>query len=161
WRQSDLDRTLAEYETAVALNPNHAVAHGAIGVYWIMRGRPQEALSYFDRAFRLSPWDPLRAIWHSWVGHAYVMLGEDRKALEEGKRSAAANPKYPGAYTVQASALALLGREAEARAALAVREQLEPGLTLTRRKEDFRTISADNPEFNRLIERLYDGLRKA
>jgi adenylate cyclase len=89
------------------------------------------------------------------------MLGDDLEALEEGKRSAAANPQFPGAFEVQASALALLGREAEARAALAVLQQLQPGFTLTRRKEDLRVQSADNPDYNRLIERYYDGLRKA
>jgi tetratricopeptide (TPR) repeat protein len=68
--QGDLDRALAEYETAVALNPNHAPAHAQIGICWVLRGRPQEALPYYDRAFRLSPRDPLRAIWHAQVGQA-------------------------------------------------------------------------------------------
>ena len=87
---------------------------------------PAESATYFDHAFRLSPRDPLRAGWHTWVGVAHMMLGDDRKALEEGKRSAAANPKSAGAFTLQAAALALLGREDEARAALATRLQIGP-----------------------------------
>jgi TolB-like protein/class 3 adenylate cyclase len=158
--QGDLDRALAEVETAVALNPNHAPAHAMIGAGWLLRGHPREALPYYDRAFRLSPRDPLRAIWHVWVGLAYMMLSDDLKALEEGKR-AAANPKDYGGFCLQTATLALLGREAEARVALAVVQQLQPGYTVTRLKEDFRTRSADNPEFHRLFERLYDGLRKA
>jgi hypothetical protein len=87
------------------------------------------------------------------------MLGNDHKALEESKRSAAANPKSTGAFTLQAAALALLGREVEARAALAVRQQIgSPGLTLTTIKED---TQSDYPEYSRLMERYYEGLRQA
>ena len=158
--QGDLDRLREESETVVALNPNHALGVAGLGIYRLLDGRPREALPYFDRAFRLSPRDPQRAIWHLWVGLAYVMLGDDHKALEESKRSAAANPQYSPAFALQVSALALLGREAEARAALAVLQQLQPDLTITRNKED-RGYRIANPEFHRLIERYLDGLRKA
>ena len=124
-----------------------------------MRGRPREALPYLDHAFRLSPRDPLRAGWHIWIGLAYMMLGDDRKALEQSKRAAAANPKSTGALTLQAAALALLGREDEARAALAARQQLgPPGLTIATIKEG---NPSDYPEYSQLIERYYEGLRQA
>lgn len=157
--QGDIDGALAEYETAVTLNPNHAPGHAGVGICWIMRGQPREALPYFDHAFRLSPGDPLRAGWHTWVGVAHMMLGDDRKALEQSKRSAAANPQSVGAFTLQAAALALLGREEEARAALAVRQQIgPPGLTITAIKEG---SPSDYPEYGRLMERYYEGLRQA
>ena len=157
--QGDIDRALEENETVVILNPNHAPGHAGIGICWIMRGRPREALPYFDHAFRLSPRDPLRAGWHTWVGLAHMMLGDDRKALEQSKRSAAANPHSAGAFTLQAAALALLGREDEARAALAVRQQIgSPDLTITTIKEG---APSDYPEYSRLMERYYEGLRQA
>jgi TolB-like protein/class 3 adenylate cyclase len=157
--QGDIDRALEEYETTVTLNPNHAPGHAGIGICWIMRGRPQEALPYFDHAFRLSPRDPLRAGWHTWIGVAYMMLGDDRKALEQSKRSVAANPKSAGAFTLQAAALALLGRQDEARAALAVRLQIgSPDLTITLIKE---SSPSDYPDYGRLMERYYEGLRQA
>ena len=159
--QGDIDRALEENETVVTLNPNHTQGHAGIGICWIMRGRPREALPYFDHAFRLSPRDPLRAGWHTWVGLAHMMLGDDRKALEQGKRSAAANPKSAGAFTLQAAALALLGRQEEARAALTIRQQIgPPGFTLT-----ITTIKegspSDYPDYSRLMERYYEGLRQA
>src|SRR4030095_4798042 len=77
------------------------------------------------------------------------------KALEESKRSAAANAQYSPAFCLQVSALALLVREAEARAALAVLQQLQPDLTITRNKED-RGYRVATPEFHRLIERYLD-----
>jgi adenylate cyclase len=157
--QGDIDRALEENETAVLLNPNHAPGHAGIGICWIMRGRPREALPYFEHAFRLSPRDPLRAGWHTWVGVAHMMLGDDRKALEQSKRSAAANPQSAGAFTLQAAALALLGREEEARTALAVRQQLgPPGLTISAIKAG---APSDYPEYSRLMERYYEGLRQA
>jgi len=156
--QADIDRALTEFETAVALNPNYAPAHMQIGVCWLMRGRPRQALHSFERAFQLSPREPQRAVWHIYVGQAYVMLGDDLKALEEGQRAAAANPKLPGAFGLQATTLALLGRAAEAHAALATLQQIAPGLTVTGFKGLLRS---DNPEYNRLMERYYDGLRKA
>ena len=110
-----------------------------------MRGRPREALPYFDHAFRLSPRDPLRAGWHTWIGIAHMMLGDDRKALEESKRSAAANPQSAGAFTLQAAALALLGRQDEARAALAMRQQLgPPDLTITTNQGGLRSPTTRN-----------------
>jgi tetratricopeptide (TPR) repeat protein len=157
--QGDLDRLREASETVVALNPNHALGVAGLGIYRVLDGRPQEALPYFERAFRLSPRDPQRAIWHLWVGLAHVMLGDDLKALDESKRSAAANPQYSPAFALQVSALALLGREAEARAALAVLQQLQPDVTITRNKED-RGYHVASPEFHRLIERYLDGLRK-
>jgi TolB-like protein/class 3 adenylate cyclase/Flp pilus assembly protein TadD len=157
--QGDIDGALAENETAVTLNPNHAPAHAGIGICWIMRGRPREAMPYFDHAFQLSPRDPLRAGWHTWIGVAHMMLGDDRKALEQSKRAAAANPKSAGAFTLQAAALALLGREEEARTALAVRHEIgPPGLTITAIKEG---APSDYPEYGRLMERYYEGLRQA
>jgi TolB-like protein/Tfp pilus assembly protein PilF len=156
--QGDIDRALEENETAVTLNPNHAPGHAGIGICWIMRGRPREALPYFDRALRLSPRDPLRAGWHTWVGVAHMMLGDDRKALEQSKRSAAANPKSAGAFTLQAAALALLGREEEARAALAIRQQISLPTTISAIKEG---SPSDYPEYSRLMERYYEGLRQA
>jgi hypothetical protein len=87
------------------------------------------------------------------------MLGDDLKTLEEGKRSTAANPQYPLAFALQASTLALLGREAEARAVLATLLQLQPDFTIARNKEH-PFYRSDNPDFHRLIERYYDGLRK-
>jgi len=157
--QGDIDRALEENETAVLLNPNHAPGHAGIGICWIMRGRPREALPYFEHAFRLSPRDPLRAGWHTWVGVAHMMLGDDRKALEQSKRSAAANPQSAGAFTLQAAALALLGREEEARTALAVRQQIgPPDLTISAIKAG---SPSDYPEYSRRMERYYEGLRQA
>jgi tetratricopeptide (TPR) repeat protein len=159
--QGDYDRGCEESKTVVALNPNHAPGHAQSGrMCWVRRGHPRKALPYFERAFRLSPRDPIRAIWHFQVGQASMMLGDDLKALEEGKRSAAANPQYFLAFALQASTLALLGREAEARAALAVLQQLQPDFTITKNKEH-QFYRSDTPEFHRLIERYYDGLRKA
>lgn len=157
--QGDIDRAMEEMTTAVTLNPNHAPGRAGIGICWVMQGRPQEALPHFEQAFRLSPRDPLRSGWHTWMGIAHMMLGDDRKALEESKRSAAANPKSSGAYTLQAAALALLGREAEARSALAMRQQIgPPGLTLAGLRDNTRS---NYPEYGRLMERYYEGLRQA
>ena len=71
---------------------------------------------------------------------------------------AAANPQSVGALTLQAAALALLGREDEARAALAMRQKIGPPVTITTIKEGTRT---DYPEYSRLMERYYEGLRQA
>ena len=103
--QDDIDRALEENETVVILNPNHAPGYAGIGICWIMRGRPREPLPYFDYAFRMSPREPLRAGWHTWVGVAHMVLGDDHKALEESKRSAAAHPKSAGTFTLRIDTL--------------------------------------------------------
>ena len=61
------------------------------------------ALEWVERAFRLSPRDPLRSVWYGIIGRAEILLGEDERALETARKGIVANPKHPHNYAVLAS----------------------------------------------------------
>jgi TolB-like protein/Tfp pilus assembly protein PilF len=45
----------AEFEEAIRLNPKYATAHQWFGIYWIVLGKPDEALAENKRALELDP----------------------------------------------------------------------------------------------------------
>jgi tetratricopeptide (TPR) repeat protein len=68
-------------------------------------------------ALRLSPRDTSTYLWLVWVGNAKSQLGADEKAVAWYRRGIDANRNFAGGHFFLASALALLGRLDEARAA--------------------------------------------
>ena len=90
------------------------------------------------------------------MGLIYLMEGQDQKAIEWLARAAleAPNAGYPAAYL--ASAYALVGRDQEAREALAHYLKLWPNTTL----ETFRP-SIGTAAFNNKMQRVLAGLRLA
>jgi tetratricopeptide (TPR) repeat protein len=53
------DEAIAEFEIAIDLSPSFAQAHFGLGWAFAYSQRPEEALSEIDKAYRLSPRDPL------------------------------------------------------------------------------------------------------
>jgi tetratricopeptide (TPR) repeat protein len=51
--KSNLDRAMADFESALALNPSHAPALAGRGRVWRKRGDDAKALADFDRAIAL------------------------------------------------------------------------------------------------------------
>jgi len=51
----EYDKAISEAEKAVSLDPNSAHAYNALGFVLEGEGRPEEAISFFKKSFRLSP----------------------------------------------------------------------------------------------------------
>jgi DNA-binding winged helix-turn-helix (wHTH) protein len=136
--------------------PTYAFFHKEIGYDKLMLGQPNEALAEFTEADRLAPDSQLRWSWQQGMGMIYLMEGQDQKAIEWLARAAlqAPNAGYPAAYL--ASAYALVGRDQEAREALAHYLKLWPNTTL----ENFRP-SIGTAAFNSKMQRVLEGLRLA
>jgi DNA-binding winged helix-turn-helix (wHTH) protein/Flp pilus assembly protein TadD len=136
--------------------PNYAFLHKEIGYDKLMMGQPDEALAEFREADRLEPNSPLRWSWRQGIGLVYLMQGQDQKAVEWLARAAleAPNAGYPAAYL--ASAYALVGREPEAREALAHYLKLWPNTTLKTFNPSIGTAA-----FNSNMQRVLEGLRLA
>ena len=153
-----MDRALAAFEHAARLNPNETWAYASIAAANIMLGRAENALEPLRKAERLSPKDPALARWQMFAGAAYVHLQRDAEAVDWLTRSAALNPHDLFTHLFLACAHAWLGREAEAKSALAELLRLKPDFTLT----DFKAREpSDTPAFRAQRERLYEGLRRA
>jgi len=142
----------------IALNRNHAPAYFFYGQNLIRLGRPQDTFAWINRAFALSPRDPLRSVWHGAVARARISVGDDALAIEAARMGIGANRDHPANYAVLAASLAHLDRMVEAKAALADFLQVQPGITARRYRSN---LTSDTPEALKAYERLFAGLRKA
>ena len=79
----------------------------------------------------MSPVDP--RLHHPFVGmaHAFIELRRFDEAIVAGKKAQRQNSSFSPAYRCLASALAHLGRDAEAREAAARLLQLDPAFTIS------------------------------
>jgi DNA-binding winged helix-turn-helix (wHTH) protein/Flp pilus assembly protein TadD len=156
-------RAMRQFESAITLCseaaqrfPAYAFLHKEIGYNRLMLGQLDEALAAFREADRIAPDAPLRWSWNQGIGLIYLMQGQDQKAIDLLSRAAleAPNAGHPAAYL--ASAYALVGREQEAREALAHYVKLWPNASLSNFGPMVGTAA-----FNSKMERVIEGLRLA
>jgi tetratricopeptide (TPR) repeat protein len=92
-----LDESIGEYEKAVALNPNYAMAHNNLGVAYYYKGMLDEAIAEYEKAIAINP---NHANAHSNLGLAYAkgkrMFDE---AIAECKKAIAINPNHANAHS--------------------------------------------------------------
>jgi tetratricopeptide (TPR) repeat protein len=153
----DYEEAIALLEEAVALNPSFAQGMVRARLH-LPRLRPrEEAIACIERATELSPRDPHLSSFHAMRALAHLLLGDLEAAADwraAGPRACRTRSTGPH---VLAAALGLLGREEEARRALAGLRgrpaRLHAG-TGTRRTSSSAATSA-------LVERFLEGLRRA
>jgi Flp pilus assembly protein TadD len=149
---------IAEFERALALDRNSALAHGGMGFAKMALGRSEETEVHIQQALRLSPQDPIAYIWAAFAGMAKLQLGRDEEAAAWLRRSVEFNRNYSTAHFFLAASLAQHGKLDEARTVAAVGLTLDPTFTIHR----FRgTASSDNPVYLAGRERAIEGMRKA
>jgi tetratricopeptide (TPR) repeat protein len=88
------ERALREFELAVSLDGNLALAHGYLGLMKFFLGRAREIRSHISEAMRLSPRDPPLFHWHFFIGVADLYLGRMGSALESLRKSVEINPNW-------------------------------------------------------------------
>ena len=146
---------IAECEQALALDRNLAAAHAWIGLAKSYLGRPAETESHVREALRLSPRDIFALRWMLFVGHAKLLLNADEDAAVWLGRGIETNRNYPLAHFLLASALALLGKLDQAKAAVQGGFALDPYFTIRR----YRTsLSSNDPTYLAGRERIYEGM---
>jgi adenylate cyclase len=126
----DFDTARERVDRAVALNPNAFFAWGHRGWTYQLAGQPEEAIRSFERAIRLSPFDPWLVLNFAGMGIAFIGLGRFDEAVAAAKK--AHSQKHTSqAYRCLAAALAHLGRDAEARKAVAQLLEIEPNFRIS------------------------------
>ncbi len=147
------EMAIPKLEEAVALNPADAVVRYFLGSVLRRAGRFDEALPHFDSAMRLSP----RDVWITGMltdkAHVLFALERYEEALRWAERARTSPNPRTMTFAVHAATLSLLGRDAEATAAVADLRAHAPNLTYTRYRENL----FGTPE---VMERLASGLRK-
>ncbi|MFT3821283.1 MAG: winged helix-turn-helix domain-containing protein [Rubrivivax sp.] len=107
-------RAEANLRHCIGISASYAPAYGLLGLVRAVRGHPQETAALCERAFALSPREPLRVVWHWTEAFAASLLGQEERALERALLGIAANPDHPACYVVAAVASLRLGRAADA-----------------------------------------------
>ena len=88
------DDALAEFELALHLNPNFAMAHAFYGVTLCYAGRWQDGDVAARRALRLSPRDPLAAIYCGVAAYAQFIGRNYERRCTDGARIDAAARRF-------------------------------------------------------------------
>jgi len=150
---------IAEYERALALDPNMAGVHAQIGNAKIRLGRPEETEGHVLEAFRLSPHDTAAFGWAQFVGSAKLMLGATEEAIAWFRRSIEINASHGPTHLFLAAALAEIGRLEEARSEVGIALAFSPQFTISRYRSGFSKHS--NIKYLERREQIIEYMRKA
>src|SRR5947209_8700457 len=89
--QGDLEGAVQRLEAAVALDPNFALAHTALGVYYGRLGQHAQAVEHARRAAELEPHDPSSYTALSVVCQRAGLIPEAEAAMARAQQIAAMN----------------------------------------------------------------------
>lgn len=129
--QGDIATAASTINRALALNPNSAHALMASGMVSVFRCQPDAAIPAFQRAMRLSPFDPLGYRFASGLAIAHWAAHRYEEAVEWADRSLREQPRYISALRMKVVSCAHLDRIAEAREYLEQLLGLQPDFTIT------------------------------
>jgi adenylate cyclase len=149
----DLDRSVAEADAALDLNPNYANALSTRGLVCIYGGQPLAAVPYIRQGLRLDP-----ATKHSYLhflGSAYLLAGDSRTAATVFRERIQLSPKTDFSRAFLAVALGHLGEPEEAKRVW--RELLEINPKYSFAEHVGRLPFRDQAD----VDRLREGLRTA
>lgn len=159
--QNRLPESRIEWQRAIDLDPNNAVAYGQLGTTLIYLGDPAAAIPLEEKRIRLNPDDPNIALAYWALGLAHLLLGHNEQAIDWLTKARAANPRIYYIHLDIAAALALHGDLDGARQALAESLKLKPSINSMKRQLA-RWAYTNNPAYRALAEKTIDaGLRKA
>ncbi len=148
------DLGLAEALRTVELNPSNTHAYAMVGFAYVLLGRPDEAIEYFEKAMRLNPNDPRLGPTVAYVGRAHFTARRYDEALEWMRKAVERSPEMPEFHVFLAANLGHLGELERARASLEACERLRPSYLDTETTWFWYKHEADNEHF-------LEGLRKA
>ncbi|MBR1130523.1 winged helix-turn-helix domain-containing tetratricopeptide repeat protein [Bradyrhizobium iriomotense] len=147
--------SLAEFETALMLNPNFALAQGYYGLALGYCGRWQEADEAARRAIRLSPRDPYAPVYFGIAAYARFLGGDDEEAIRLAQEALRQRSDFVGAHRVLTAAAGMAGHREIAAAALRELRRAQPNISLAWITEFMPIkLAADR-------ERYLEGFRRA
>jgi TolB-like protein/Tfp pilus assembly protein PilF len=150
-----LDDSLAEWETALRLNPNFALAQGYYGLSLTYSGRWQEADEAARRAIRLSPRDPYLGVYYGIVAYAQFIARNYDEAIKHARQAIRQRSDFVGGHRVLVAAAGMAGDVELAKAALVELKRAQPNISLA-------WIAANMPiRHDAEREHYLDGFRRA
>jgi tetratricopeptide (TPR) repeat protein len=105
------------FDASLRLNDSSAFAWGLSAVTHCYLGMPDDALARLEKAWRLSPFDPLSFMLWSAAGLAEFLGGQYDRAIGSLEKALRQNPRFVASHRTLATCLWHAGRRADARAA--------------------------------------------
>jgi TolB-like protein len=124
------DDSLAEFEAALGLNPNFSLPQGYYGLALSYCGRWQEAAAAAQRALRLSPRDPLAAVYCGIASYAQFVGRNYDEAMRLAREGVRQRADFVGAHRVLTAAAGMAGQRDVAAAALQELRRAQPNISL-------------------------------
>ena len=124
------DNSLAEFECALRLNPNFALAQGYYGLSLSYSGRWQDGDKAAGRALRLSPRDPYSALYMGIAAYARFLGSRYEQAMRLARDALRQRADFVGAHRVLTAAAGMAGQIDVAAAALRELRRAQPNISL-------------------------------
>jgi adenylate cyclase len=125
------DQAERAIERALSLGPNLVLVQYCAGVVRGILGEGEAALGHFERAMRISPFDPAMSAFVAGAAGAHLGCGRIEQALLLAQRAVQENPNFVGAHRMTVIALGFLGRIDEAKLAAQRILELTPAFTVS------------------------------
>jgi TolB-like protein/class 3 adenylate cyclase len=123
-----LHEAIAAAEAAIALNRNDSLAHRLLAMLELQVGRPERSRALIEQAIKLSPRDPTHSDSLGLLARAQIALGEGEAALANLRTAIATNPDLSYVRLYLATAYGRIGRDKDAREAIAEFLRMSPDL---------------------------------
>jgi TolB-like protein/class 3 adenylate cyclase len=125
--QNRYQEAIIEYETALASNPNLAVALNGLGWCKLFAGSINEVIPLMEQAIRRSPRDSQIGVWHGAIGMVHLLRSRIDEAIIWLEKARSASPDKPYNHLHLAAAYALSGDLHRAAPELAEARRLDAG----------------------------------
>jgi adenylate cyclase len=144
----------AEFQRALALNPNFAAAHGYRGWALAFDGQSEQAIPHLEEAIRMSPHDPQNTIFNTGLAVAHYLAGRFAEAVEYSHETLQQRSIFTAGHRIYCASLAQNGQIDEAREALSGLKQMHPDLSIAWIEQNVPYTTGAMPKF-------VEGMRKA
>jgi TolB-like protein/Tfp pilus assembly protein PilF len=124
------DDSRAEFEWALRLNPNFSLAQAYYSHLLICCGSIKESELAAERALKLSPYDPLSAIYLCFGAIPKVLKGNYQQAMLLLRESIRRRPDFACSHRVFTAAAGMVGEGRVANAALQELRRVQPNVSL-------------------------------
>jgi adenylate cyclase len=129
-QKREYEKSIAEGERAVSLNPNSATAIAFYAVSLQFACRPEEAIPFFQKAIRLNPHGPI--FYYRNLGGVLWMTGRYEEAVSAFKKVIQRSSNHITVHLGLAATYIMMDREKEARAEAAEVLRIDPTFSLDR-----------------------------
>jgi TolB-like protein len=123
--------SLAEFQWALRLNPNFSLARGLYGLSLAFWGQWEKAAEAATRALRMSPRDPLSALYYGIASYAQFVGRNYDEAIRLARMAIRFRGDYVGGYRLLTVAASMAGQTKLAATALDELRRLQPNISLS------------------------------